>query len=123
MELCQVYVFSPVIILHKSTLLDFVIIIILICTLSASYHPVYGELNIQHYAIMFIWHLTAKLFGWSIEFVFFIDYVFSFYFSAITGFDVLVVQPTSTAEPSKMEEKSVERNIIFTAETHNFPTG
>ncbi|OPL21493.1 phosphoribosylformylglycinamidine synthase, partial [Mytilus galloprovincialis] len=43
--------------------------------------------------------------------------------SAIKGFDVKVIQPVNTTEVSKMEEIDAGRHIIFTAETHNFPTG
>ncbi|KAJ8298146.1 hypothetical protein KUTeg_024677 [Tegillarca granosa] len=44
--------------------------------------------------------------------------------SGIKGFDVRVLQPTDTTQPSLMMEKEdVKRHIIFTAETHNFPTG
>ncbi|XP_075235216.1 phosphoribosylformylglycinamidine synthase [Lycorma delicatula] len=43
--------------------------------------------------------------------------------SAIEGYTVCKLQPTYVHEPSKFIEKSVESHLIFTAETHNFPTG
>ena len=45
-------------------------------------------------------------------------------FSGIEGHDVLVLKPADPTEPSKIIEVEKERrHIIFTAETHNFPTG
>lgn len=43
--------------------------------------------------------------------------------SAIQGFNTLVLMPISTTEPSYFKCQSLVRHIIFTAETHNFPTG
>ena len=46
------------------------------------------------------------------------------HFSGIKGYDVMVYKPTDPTEPSPMSEMNKEtRHIIFTAETHNFPTG
>ena len=45
--------------------------------------------------------------------------------SAIKGFsDLRVLCPVNSTEPSLLTVKEgVHRHIIFTAETHNFPTG
>ncbi|XP_052276735.1 phosphoribosylformylglycinamidine synthase-like isoform X2 [Dreissena polymorpha] len=43
--------------------------------------------------------------------------------SGIQGFDVEIIRPNNPAEPSQMMMKREMRHIIFTAETHNFPTG
>ncbi|XP_021347578.1 phosphoribosylformylglycinamidine synthase-like isoform X1 [Mizuhopecten yessoensis] len=44
--------------------------------------------------------------------------------SAIKGFEVEVLQPSDPTKPSPMiHTKEKKRHIIFTAETHNFPTG
>lgn len=45
--------------------------------------------------------------------------------SGIKGFDDLdILVPTNSTEPSLMKvKKNQTRHIIFTAETHNFPTG
>ncbi|XP_053398667.1 phosphoribosylformylglycinamidine synthase-like isoform X2 [Mercenaria mercenaria] len=44
--------------------------------------------------------------------------------SGIRGYDVIVYKPSDPTEPSRMVEVNKEtRHIIFTAETHNFPTG
>lgn len=43
--------------------------------------------------------------------------------SAIIGYDVKNMLPQSIAEPSPFHIKPGKRHIIFTAETHNFPTG
>lgn len=44
--------------------------------------------------------------------------------SAIEGFSVKTLCPKSVAESSEFQEKTSEkRHLIFTAETHNFPTG
>ncbi|XP_060065152.1 phosphoribosylformylglycinamidine synthase-like [Ylistrum balloti] len=44
--------------------------------------------------------------------------------SGIKGFDVEVLQPSDPTKPSPMvHSKEKKRHIIFTAETHNFPTG
>ncbi|XP_056013260.1 phosphoribosylformylglycinamidine synthase-like isoform X2 [Ostrea edulis] len=44
--------------------------------------------------------------------------------SAIKGYETTVLVPSDTTVPSAMSEmENVKRHIIFTAETHNFPTG
>ncbi|XP_015910938.2 phosphoribosylformylglycinamidine synthase [Parasteatoda tepidariorum] len=43
--------------------------------------------------------------------------------SAIQGFNVSVFYPTDSDQPSYFKTKGSVRHIIFTAETHNFPTG
>ncbi|KAG8190186.1 hypothetical protein JTE90_011910 [Oedothorax gibbosus] len=43
--------------------------------------------------------------------------------SAIQGFNVTLFSPVDTDQPSYFKTKSAIRHIIFTAETHNFPTG
>ncbi|XP_074095633.1 phosphoribosylformylglycinamidine synthase [Cotesia typhae] len=43
--------------------------------------------------------------------------------SAIQGFKVPTLVPGTTWEPSAFQMTKVERHLIFTAETHNFPTG
>jgi phosphoribosylformylglycinamidine synthase len=43
--------------------------------------------------------------------------------SAIVGYDVKNLLPTLVIEPSPFHIKAGKRHIIFTAETHNFPTG
>ncbi|KAK3099370.1 hypothetical protein FSP39_003403 [Pinctada imbricata] len=44
--------------------------------------------------------------------------------SAIKGYNVNVILPSNPSEPSEMTEiEGARRHIIFTAETHNFPTG
>ena len=53
-----------------------------------------------------------------------ICYLFCHIFSGIEGYDVLVWKSSDPTEPSKIIEVDKEkRHIIFTAETHNFPTG
>ena len=48
----------------------------------------------------------------------------SFTFSAITGYKVSVLLPEHCSEAARyqLKQKSTQ-HIIFTAETHNFPTG
>lgn len=43
--------------------------------------------------------------------------------SAIKGYTVPVMFPAETSEASPLELEDCTRHIIFTAETHNFPTG
>lgn len=43
--------------------------------------------------------------------------------SAIIGYPVQNLLPVTVAEPGPFHVKSSTRHIIFTAETHNFPTG
>ena len=43
--------------------------------------------------------------------------------SAINGYDVKLLGPENPAKASVFEESNEKRHIIFTAETHNFPTG
>jgi len=43
--------------------------------------------------------------------------------SAITGYEVNTLQPETPGVPSGMQNESKTQHIIFTAETHNFPTG
>jgi len=51
-------------------------------------------------------------------------YSFLFYiFSAIIGFKVKQIKPTKPTEPSHYISELLNLNLVFTAETHNFPTG
>jgi phosphoribosylformylglycinamidine synthase len=43
--------------------------------------------------------------------------------SAIKGYLIKTLMPEKPGSPSMMSEKDVENHIIFTAETHNFPSG
>ncbi|CAL1270868.1 unnamed protein product [Larinioides sclopetarius] len=43
--------------------------------------------------------------------------------SAIKGFNINLFSPVDTDQPSYFKTRSAVRHIIFTAETHNFPTG
>ncbi|RWS26136.1 phosphoribosylformylglycinamidine synthase-like protein [Leptotrombidium deliense] len=43
--------------------------------------------------------------------------------SAIKGFELNVLSPVNAAEASLVQLQKCTRHIIFTAETHNFPTG
>ncbi|XP_078683172.1 phosphoribosylformylglycinamidine synthase-like [Branchiostoma floridae x Branchiostoma belcheri] len=43
--------------------------------------------------------------------------------SAIQGYQVPVLQPGQTSVSSSFQDRSALRHVIFTAETHNFPTG
>ncbi|XP_066999437.2 phosphoribosylformylglycinamidine synthase [Anabrus simplex] len=43
--------------------------------------------------------------------------------SAIEGFDVTNLRPANTRKPSNFQAKPGKMHLIFTAETHNFPTG
>jgi len=43
--------------------------------------------------------------------------------SAIRGFEIDTILPTKPGHPSPFEQKKVDYDILFTAETHNFPTG
>ena len=44
--------------------------------------------------------------------------------SAIRGFsDLRIMTPVSVVEASNVTVRNASRHIIFTAETHNFPTG
>ena len=48
----------------------------------------------------------------------------SLYFSVIKGYGVKLLYPESSTESSAFKEiKDIERHILLTAETHNFPTG
>lgn len=44
-------------------------------------------------------------------------------FSAIRGYNVDVLRPSDTTVASRFNKISDVRHVIFTAETHNFPTG
>lgn len=47
-----------------------------------------------------------------------------FFDSAITGYQVPVLLPQDCTQAAKFQLKQdCTRHIIFTAETHNFPTG
>lgn len=46
-----------------------------------------------------------------------------FFSSAISGYDVKLLRPENPTKASVFEEYREKRHIIFTAETHNFPTG
>ncbi|XP_064637394.1 phosphoribosylformylglycinamidine synthase-like [Lineus longissimus] len=43
--------------------------------------------------------------------------------SAIAGYPIDVLQPSTPGAPGPFKEASLTRDIILTAETHNFPTG
>lgn len=43
--------------------------------------------------------------------------------SAIEGFQVSVLRPVETHKSSHFDLKDIKQHLIFTAETHNFPTG
>jgi phosphoribosylformylglycinamidine synthase len=43
--------------------------------------------------------------------------------SGITGREIRTILPVHPGEPSPFQERHVNYHIIFTAETHNFPTG
>lgn len=43
--------------------------------------------------------------------------------SAINGFTVKQIKPTEPTGPSYYTTESCNLNLVFTAETHNFPTG
>lgn len=43
--------------------------------------------------------------------------------SAIRGFNIKTLVPEKPGSISKLKEKNLQYHIIFTAETHNFPTG
>jgi len=43
--------------------------------------------------------------------------------SAIRGYEILTIIPEYPAVPSRFKNKNLNYHIIFTAETHNFPTG
>ena len=51
-------------------------------------------------------------------------YMKLFLYSAITGYQVSVLLPQDCTQAAKFQLKQgCTRHIIFTAETHNFPTG
>ena len=43
--------------------------------------------------------------------------------SAIEGFCVPILRPIETYKCSSFQKKRIQQHLIFTAETHNFPTG
>ncbi|MEW6715760.1 MAG: phosphoribosylformylglycinamidine synthase, partial [Nitrospirota bacterium] len=43
--------------------------------------------------------------------------------SAITGYEIQTIIPKDPLKPSKFQKQSRNYNLIFTAETHNFPSG
>lgn len=43
--------------------------------------------------------------------------------SAITGYKHKSLRPSSPGKPSELRTENAESHLIFTAETHNFPTG
>lgn len=43
--------------------------------------------------------------------------------SAIKGFTALTLLPRETYRASAFKTEKLEKHLIFTAETHNFPTG
>ena len=59
----------------------------------------------------------------------FVHIIFSFllvfpnFFSGIDGFEVHTLLPSQPDEMSCFQSELVKKHIIFTAETHNFPTG
>lgn len=54
-----------------------------------------------------------------------IKYLFNFFisFSVIKGFKVKQIKPTKPTGPSYFTSEFSNLNLVFTAETHNFPTG
>lgn len=50
-------------------------------------------------------------------------YLCIFNFSAINGFKVKQIKPKMTTGPSFYTSEILNLNLVFTAETHNFPTG
>ena len=53
-----------------------------------------------------------------------LKYMLYFLYSAITGYQVPLLLPQDCTQPAKFHLKEdCTRHIIFTAETHNFPTG
>jgi phosphoribosylformylglycinamidine synthase len=51
------------------------------------------------------------------------DYLLIHFYSAINGFKVKQIKPSKSFEPSFYISESYNFNLVFTAETHNFPTG
>ena len=43
--------------------------------------------------------------------------------SAIKGFEMKTLRPNNTGAPSSFSVEQTKQHLIFTAETHNFPTG
>ncbi len=43
--------------------------------------------------------------------------------SAVTGHQLTTLIPAEPGAPSPLQEQQVQYNVLFTAETHNFPTG
>jgi phosphoribosylformylglycinamidine synthase len=43
--------------------------------------------------------------------------------SGIRGYEILTISPEIPGAPARFQERQVNYDIIFTAETHNFPTG
>ena len=43
--------------------------------------------------------------------------------SVIKGFKAISIVPATAGKPSAMVERETMMHILFTAETHNFPTG
>ncbi|MEE8328339.1 MAG: phosphoribosylformylglycinamidine synthase, partial [Thermodesulfovibrionia bacterium] len=43
--------------------------------------------------------------------------------SAIKGYNIMTIVPESPGKPSRFKKTNVNYHIIFTAETHNFPSG
>lgn len=50
-------------------------------------------------------------------------FYFFFNFSAIEGFDSPSLIPESSTKSSELKIQDKLKHIIYTAETHNFPTG
>lgn len=57
------------------------------------------------------------------KFVKLVDFICVLYLSAICGFKVKQIKPTKSIEPSSYILHFPKLNLVFTAETHNFPTG
>lgn len=44
-------------------------------------------------------------------------------YSAIQGEEVQFLRPEDPTQPSRFQQQQGLRHVVFTAETHNFPTG
>lgn len=55
--------------------------------------------------------------------IYLIDDLFINFCSAISGFKVKQIKPSKSFKPSPYISESYNFNLVFTAETHNFPTG
>ena len=58
-----------------------------------------------------------------ILFPMFTNFLKKFPYSAISGYDVKLLKPQNPTKACAFKMSKDKRHIIFTAETHNFPTG